>query len=299
MPADKFGRYVWLIDIIRSHPNITFEEISEYWINSALGDGEPLPWRTFMNHKKKIETIFDVIIECGKGYRYRIAEVEQLKGDDFRTWLIDSYSVLNQVSADKKLLGRISFENIPSGQDLLQTFLQAMRHNNVVQIEYQSFSRDNPSVFEIEPYHMKVFNRRWYVIARSTYYNKILTYGLDRIHWAKITDKSFEIPASFNIDEYFDGCVGIIGNIEDCKVERVVIKVYGYSQKYLQTLPIHPSQTVIGSDEESTTFELHVRPTYDLLTTLLQQADQIEVHEPQSVRKLIRDIGNNIARNNE
>ncbi len=29
MAANKFGRYVWLIDLIRSHPYITFKEISE------------------------------------------------------------------------------------------------------------------------------------------------------------------------------------------------------------------------------------------------------------------------------
>lgn len=316
MPADNFGRYVWLIDLLRSHPHITFEEISRYWEDSAIGDGEELPWRTFMNHKRKIETIFDVIIKCGKGYRYYIADSDRLQGDYFRTWLIDSYSVLNQVSADKRLLGRISFESIPSGQNLLQEVIQAMRLNRVIEIEHQGFGSDYANTFEIEPYHLKVVNRRWYVIARSPYYSElnkrknkedgghraeevIRTYALDRIHRISVTDKTFTLPTDFSIDEYFEGCVGIIADKENFEIERVVVKAYESAQKYLETLPLHPSQRVIDCDDESSTFEFHVRPTYDFLTALLQQADQFEVIEPHELRQWLHSIGKNIAHNNK
>ena len=47
MAANKFGRYVWLVDLIKCHPYITFKEISDKWENSGLGDGKPLPWKTF------------------------------------------------------------------------------------------------------------------------------------------------------------------------------------------------------------------------------------------------------------
>ena len=43
MAANKFGRYVWLVDLIKCHPYITFKEISDKWENSGLGDGKPLP----------------------------------------------------------------------------------------------------------------------------------------------------------------------------------------------------------------------------------------------------------------
>ncbi len=50
MAPNKFGRYVWLVDLIRCHPYITFKEISDKWEDCGLGDGKPLPWKTFMNH---------------------------------------------------------------------------------------------------------------------------------------------------------------------------------------------------------------------------------------------------------
>ena len=40
MAANKFGRYVWLVDLIRCHPYITFKEISDKWEDCGLGDGK-------------------------------------------------------------------------------------------------------------------------------------------------------------------------------------------------------------------------------------------------------------------
>ena len=316
MPKNKFGRYVWLIDLLRRRPMLTYEEISRVWTDSGYGEmvDEELPWRTFMNHKKAIPDIFGIEIACkiDNGYRYYIDDpAGELGADSYKLWLIDSYATLNQVQADRSLAGRISFEQIPSGQNLLQEIIQAMRMNRVIEIEHQGFGKDYPSTFEIEPYHLKVVNRRWYVIARSPYlseHNKkrnkedggdrpqevVLTYGLDRIHKISLTDKTFKVPEDFSIDKYFEGCVGIIADKKKYDIQRVVVKAYCYAQKYLETLPIHSSQKVISRDDESTTFEFQVRPTYDFLTALLQQADQIEILEPQSVQDEMKRFAKNI-----
>ena len=40
MAANLFGRYVWLMDILRRHKRLTFEEINELWQESGLSYGE-------------------------------------------------------------------------------------------------------------------------------------------------------------------------------------------------------------------------------------------------------------------
>ena len=121
MAANLFGRYVWLMDILRRHKRLTFEEINELWQESGLSYGEELPLKTFHNHKKAIKDIFDVYIECDRkdGYRYYIDEPERIEGNNLRSWLISSYATLNQIKADNKLEDRIIFEEIPSGQTWL------------------------------------------------------------------------------------------------------------------------------------------------------------------------------------
>ena len=79
MAANIFGRYVWLIDTIRRHKRITYEEINNLWINSGLsyGEGDELPLRTFHNHRKAIKDIFDVYISIT--IDIKIEDIERIK----------------------------------------------------------------------------------------------------------------------------------------------------------------------------------------------------------------------------
>lgn len=295
MAANIFGRYIWLINLIRCRPYITFKEISRKWEDSELGNGKPLPWKTFMNHKEAIQSIFDVLISCDakRGYGYYIEDAKQLEGDTFRRWLIDSYATLNQLQADRKLEKRVSFEKIPSGNRFLQLLFQAIHQNLVVEITHHGFGKSHASTFPVAPYHLKVYNRRWYLVGLSVYSNEIRTYALDRIQKAILTKETFELPKSFDIDKYFEGCVGVITDKNTC-IEHVVIKAYGWARKYLTTLPLHDSQHEIASDEESTTFELTVRPTYEFFQLILQQTDQIEIIRPLWVQEEMCRIATNI-----
>lgn len=300
MASNLFGRYVWLIDLLRRHKHLAYKEINSKWQQSGLsyGEGDVLPLRTFHNHREAIRDIFDVYIEIDpevSGYKYHIQEPERLAGDAFRSWLIDSYATLNQLQADRKLEGRIQFEQIPSGSRWLSFFVEAMRENKSVELSHQGFGRDDAHTFVVEPYHLKVVNRRWYVIANNPYfvdYNRehgsaipeIRVYGLDRIVGARMIDKCFSVRTDFDIDTFYEGCTGAIPS--DDPIERVVLKAY--APAYLRTLPLHKSQSEMYSCEDYALFAYDVKITYDFLQLIMQQGDQVEVLEPASLRKTMR-----------
>lgn len=306
MSANLFGRYVWLMDILRRYKRLTFQEINELWQESGLGYGEELPLKTFHNHKKAIKDIFDVYIECDRkdGYRYYIDEPERIEGNNLRNWLISSYATLNQIQADNKLEDRIIFEEIPSGQTWLTCIADAMRRNHVLSIMHQGFGKPEPSTFDIEPYFLKVVKRRWYVVARSPYYSErnkeqgvkpsdvYLVYALDRISDIQDTGKTFKMKKDFDVHSYFEGCCGVITSNES--PQKIVLRAYNGFADYLRTLPLHESQREIGSDDESTLFEYHLKPTFDFYQLVLAQGDQVEVLEPESVRDEMRNFAQNI-----
>ena len=306
MAANLFGRYVWLMDILRRHKRLTFEEINELWQESGLSYGEELPLKTFHNHKKAIKDIFDVYIECDRkdGYRYYIDEPERIEGNNLRSWLISSYATLNQIKADNKLEDRIIFEEIPSGQTWLTCIADAMRRNHVLSITHQGFGKPEPSTFEIEPYCLKVVKRRWYVVARSPYYSErnkekgiktvdvYRVYALDRISDIQDTGKTFKMKKNFDINQYFEGCCGAITSDEP--IQHIVLLAYGGFADYLRTLPLHESQREIEGDDESTLFEYHLKPTFDFYQLVLAQGDQVEVLEPESVRDEMRNFAKNM-----
>ena len=315
MASNLFGRYVWLIDTLRRYKRLTYEEINQLWQQSRLsyGEGDELPIRTFHNHRNAIFDIFDVEIRCDTKdcYKYYIDNPERLEGDGLRGWLIDSYSMLNQIQSDHKLEGRILFEEIPSGHIWLMTMTNAIRQNRVLTITHQGFAKSEANTFEIEPYYLKVVKRRWYVIARSPYYSDrntrknevdggdrttdvFLVYALDRISDIQETDKTFTMDESFSIEEYFKGCCGIITSDEE--PIKVIIKAYYNGPDYLRTLPLHESQIELKTREEDEAcyFQYEICPTFDFYQTLLAQADQIEVIEPECVRKEMRNFAKSL-----
>ena len=304
-----FKRYVWLIDILRQYKRMSYKEINEKWKQGGLSYGEedPLPIRTFHNHRAAIRDIFNVYIEIDpdvSGYKYHIENADSLQGDAFRSWLIDLYATLNQLQADRSLEGRVQFEDIPSGGKWLTLFMQAMRENKVVQITHQGFGKEYANTFDIEPYNLKVVQRRWYVIGNNPYYvdyNKrhdkhipeIRVYGLDRIQSAVMTDKTFVMPHDFDINKFYEGCCGVIPSDDD--VEHVVIRAYYHAPDYLRTLPLHESQQELESDEESTLFAYDVKLTYDFMQLIMQQGDQVEVLEPESLRTEMKNLAKTLT----
>lgn len=302
MAGNQMAKYVWLVDILRQYKRLTYKQISEKWRSSGLGNGEPLSLRTFHNFKDGIANSLGIDIEIDKsitGYYYHVVDSSLDGNKSVRSWVMDSYSVLNQVLADKKLENRIQFEKIPSGNTWLSSFMQAMRENKVVRITYKKFSDDAGNTFEVEPYFMKVANRRWYVIVRALHYveknrenntheDEIRVYALDRIVNVEITDKTFKIDKDFNAEEFYDGCLGVMHSEEE--KQRVVIRAYGKARNYMETLPFHESQRLVSSDEDTTLFEMDVKITNDFLQLVMQQGDMIEVLEPESVRVEMRKL---------
>ena len=136
------------------------------------------------------------------------------------------------------------FEQIPSGQKYLTPIIEAMRDGRSLEMTYKSFWRQSRYDTEVEPYFIKVFKQRWYMIARDVSRDVMRIYALDRIQGLSQTENAFEVPADFSPDAYFYNAFGVI--VEDaCPPEIIELKVYGTQREYFRTLPLHHSQEEI------------------------------------------------------
>ena len=281
-----FNRYVWLIDIISRYGRITFEEINGRWQNSTLNDGgEELPLRTFHYHRTAIGDMFGVDISCDRsnGNMYYIENSDSLKSDGIRNYMLSAYTVNNLINESRQLQRRILFEKIPSGQQFLTPVIEAMRDNRSIEMSYQPFWNDCPIQILFDPYCLKIFKQRWYVIGRSDYHNAIRTYALDRIQKMQITETSFRMPKDFNPESRYENSFGIVKDdgVEPCTVK---IKVFGQHRKYLQTLPLHDSQQEIEVNGDYSVFSYYIAPTADFKTELLSHGSEIEALAPEWLR---------------
>lgn len=291
MGKELFSRYVWLLETIHRAGKITFEEINARWLRSEQSGGETLSLRTFHHHRDAIEELFDINIECIKrgGYCYYIEDTEELEKGCVRKWLLNSFAVDNLIVESRKLKSRILLEEVPSGKRYLIPLIEAMRDGMIVEVDYQSFRQQVPANFEIEPYCLKLFRQRWYVVARSPHYNRVMIYSLDRILDLEVSEKTFYYPEEFNPQSYFDACFGIVAD-DDIGIETVQLKVYAPQDKYFDALPLHHSQRTVEVTEGHTVYEYRIRPTYDFVQELLSHGADVEVLQPSLLRSRLGDI---------
>ena len=213
MTATLFNRYIWLVETIYSAGHISMEEINRRWANSQYNElrEKELPLRTFHRHKEAIKAIFDIEIKCDRriGNLYYIANTEDLEEESMRRWLISTFSVNSLLSESRVLKQRILFEEIPSGQKYLTTIIETMRENRTLALTYKMFQQPASFSCEVEPYCVKVFRQRWYMVAHIVGTQRIRIYSLDRIEALEPTNRSFKLPAKFDGRDFFAQSFGI------------------------------------------------------------------------------------------
>ncbi len=225
MAKNLIGKYVWLVETIYNAGRITFEEINQKWLDDDMDD-DPIPLRTFHKWRIAAEDMFGLVIECERkgGYHYYIENVNEVRNGGIRSWLLNTISVSNLLLDSQQLKDRILLEEIPSGIKYLPMIIEAMKTNNVICITYQSYWREESNTFNVHPYCVKLFKQRWYMVALSPYYNKVMIYSLDRIFGLWKQKEKFKMPEDFEPSEFFKDCYGVIAGTKK-KEEMVKIKV--------------------------------------------------------------------------
>lgn len=286
----KFREYIWLVNTIRKAGRISFAEIQEKWLETDMSEGVELARSTFNRHKDAIEDMFGIFIDCDRknGYVYYIGNEEVLSEDSVQNWMLSTLSVNHIIRESLSLQNRILLEQIPSGKKYLQLVLNAMKQKVRIAIKYKRYGTDIPKNFVLEPYCIKLFKQRWYLLGHfykeatpdTKELDYMATFSFDRILDLKLTDLKFKIRKDFDAKQYFKDSFGVLV-INDVKIERIVIRAFDNERFYLRDLPIHSSQKVISEGENYSDFELYMRPTVDFSSYILGRSSQLKVLEPQ------------------
>lgn len=300
MAKNYFKRYIWLIDVISRHGHISRREINDLWYRSPINEyrEKAIPERTFHNHIDSILDIFGLEIRCDRSLGYYLANSEDIEGDGMRRWMLSSLSLNNLLNESADMHDKILFENVPSSEKYLSAIMEAMRDHKVIEIEYQGFKRTSPSRFEAEPYCLKQFKQRWYMVAKTAASDTPWVYGLDRIVAFQRTERSYEIPNDFSAEGYFKDFYGVC-TANGASAEDVRIRVKRSQVEYFKTLKLHPTQELVSEDENGAEFSYRLVPTYDFEQELLSKMGNVEVLSPQWLRDDMAEIIKDMMANYE
>ena len=284
------SKLVWVIETIYRRRMISYIDLNELWVRDTdISGGVDLPKRTFNNWRYIIGDMFGIDIgNENKGeYRYYIENIEDINHNGLRSWLYNTFCVSNALANSQSIKDRILLEYVPSGQQYLKTIIRAMKENRVLNITYYSYWKDEEYTFDVQPYCVKLFRQRWYMVGRSTssyYYEQgPRVYSLDRIRSLHLTKETFKMPKDWSPEEFFDGCFGIIAD-QHIEKQTVKLKVSASQANYIRDLELHESQVEAVCNEEYSIFVYHLRPSFDLIQELLKNGEGIEVLEPKELR---------------
>lgn len=248
-----FNTYIWLIDTINRTGHITLEEINDRWIRTEQSGGESMHRNTFRRHLDNIEEMFDICIECDpRTYSYHIGNKSGLRQNSLKRWMLSTMSVAGAVRESRSMQNRILLESVPSGDLFLMEVTRAMESGRTLKVRYQKFVDAEPYECELEPYCLKLFHQRWYLLAHRTDRTYLAIYALDRMTYVTEGDGKFQLPEDFDAERYFSTMYGVYQPAAEEKAVKVVLRTYKGEWNYLRTLPLHPSQVEIVNGKQGT-----------------------------------------------
>ncbi|TCN61628.1 helix-turn-helix transcriptional regulator [Acetobacteroides hydrogenigenes] len=278
---DSIGRIYLIVKRLRSN-YASFEEIRDYLGSVACYESSDyhISLRTFQRDCKLISKVYKIEIEYDphvKGYRI-ISDNDSVLNQR----MLEAYDIFNALNLAEQLSNHIHFEDRrPQGTENLYGILHAITNAKLIKFGYQKFWDDSPTNRCVEPYALKEFKNRWYILAKDRGDNRIKSFALDRLTDFEVANEEFSYPSNFNINQHYQSCFGIISP-DGHQPEEVILSFDAHQGKYIKTLPLHHSQEVLVDNEEELVIKLQIYITFDFKMEILSYGDNVRVVKPQS-----------------
>lgn len=249
--------------------------------------------RTFQRDITEIRTLWNYDIQNNKSTGYYFIEEEEDDTNE-NTHLLDSFNLFNALSLTNNYSNYIQFESrVPKGTEHIYGLLHAIKNKFILEIEYHKFYEENPEKVAVNPFLIKQFKGRWYLLCLKLDIGEIRTYALDRIKSIDIKKKRFSISKEIDLKNYFKNCFGII-TPNSGKPEKITFNINSFQAKYVKTYPLHDTQRILKETKVETTFEIYVFITDDLIMELLSYGQELKITSPNSLVKQVATIHKNV-----
>lgn len=247
--------------------------------------------RTLNRDLKEIQELFGIVIEFDfKSARYRINEDES---NENHLELLESFETIQAFGRANRLSGKVFFEKrLARGTEYLKPILEAIENQEAVRFEYEKFWMWETEIRELRPIALKEYLHRWYMIG-WTKKDEIRIFGLDRIKSLEILPGKVKLPKAPNLENRFLETIGIINDPNE-PVETVILTFTEFKGRYIQSMPLHPTQQILVNDGKIFQISLRVKINYELISVILSHGDEVKVEHPERLREMVKKKAENI-----
>ena len=286
---ESISKYNLIIKKLRKNP-ATFKEIAEYLaFESELQEYNfNIGKRTFQRDLDDIRSIYNIDIQYD--FSRKVYYIDFDEQPEVNERILEAFDTFNALNITDRLSNYIHFEKRkPQGTENLYGLLHSIRYRVQIKFTYQKYWEDELTQRQVEPYALKEFRSRWYVLANDLKDQKVKSFALDRLTALEITKKKFQMPNNFNVNEHFQYSFGIISPDGD-KPQEVILSFTPFQGKYIKSLPLHESQQVLVDNNVEFRIKLTLFITHDFIMELLSYGANLRVLEPISLIEELKRV---------
>lgn len=288
------SRYLLILKKLKVKPYSTYEELQAYIENQfdylqMQDDNLQIGFskRTLQRDIKEIRNVFGIDIEYSKSQKGYFISQNENENMNFQR-MMEAFDMFNSLNLAQDLTPFIHLEKRrPQGTENLYGLLHAIKNRLQIKFIYQKFWEEELSQRLAEPYALKEFKNRWYIMAKDSKDNNIKSFALDRLSNLEITNQTYQYPDNYSIEQSYRYCFGIISP-NDEEPQDIILSFDPFQGKYIKTLPLHDTQQVLVDNDEEMKIKLKLCLTHDLVMELLSFGDNMKVIEPKSLADQIK-----------
>lgn len=158
-----------------------------------------------------------------------------------------------------------------------------IREHKCIHIKYHGMARNIITERTVEPLQIEISEGAVHLLAFCRKTSSIRDFRISRITSAILLEDTYQ-PRITLLEEYRKNRFLSMGNAE---TERIVIKFYGYSARYVKEYDRDQAESLIENIDGSFTFYRTASVTDDLVRWILGYGDEAEVLEPEQLRALV------------
>jgi len=280
----KIKRYLQILQLIEK---AKFPTISEM-LDKINESGIKVSDRQLKRDLESLRYEFGVDIQYSVGKRGYFIRNEDLTFPYFLKLLEFSQSIdlLTSYLKDGSAIAEIiEFEDYNSfkGLQFIRDIANATQNHTELMLEYKRFDSEVAKSYRFQPYLLREYMNRWYVIGHLSENNEIRTFGLDRIVGLTKTDLKFKRIKKNDVSRLFPNVIGIHASEQDIS-EEIELVCQSFQGNLLKTLPLHVSQRLINETACEITFSYNLVVNLELKQRLLMMATQAKVTKPLSLK---------------
>lgn len=165
----------------------------------------------------------------------------------------------------------------------------ACLEHRLVQVRHQKFDANEPKDYLLQPFFLKEYLYRWYLVAADTADNhRIKAFGLERILELSLLDERFDASRRELAEDLFTGLMGITGS--ENPATEIVLRTNSMQKRFFETLPLHPRQQITQLADDVWEVRFVGKPNLELTQQLVGQLEPIEVVSPAYYRQYMVDF---------